>query len=38
VRFVALVGTALLSLMVGVANYLSRLFYDTTHGGGVGAT
>ena len=34
-RVVALIGTALLSLMVGVSNYLSRVYYDSMHGDGV---
>ena len=34
-RVVALIGTALLSLMVGVSNYLSRVYYDSMHSDGV---
>ena len=35
-RMVALVGTALLSLLIGVMNYLARVIYDARHGSGGG--
>ena len=31
-RVVALIGTALLSLLVGLANFVSRLLYDDMYG------
>ena len=37
VRAVALIGTALLSLLVGVANFMSRLLYDDMYAGEGGA-
>ena len=42
-RVVALIGTALLSLLVGVANFISRLLYDDMYavdssGGTAGAS